>query len=105
MKLNYVYKKESGNNFITNGSNIELKQYEDDLAFYSPLNDKYRAEFALYDKCATYNTNPEVFTGGPFGSYLKIKDSYSFDIKNFESVDNQYRLSFYLGSNKITESV
>ena len=37
-------------------------------------------------------------------AYLKIKDSYSFDIKNVESVDNQYRVSFYLGSNKITES-
>ena len=104
MKINYIYKKESSDSFISNGSNIELKQYEDNLIFYSPLNDKYRAEYALYDKCATYETSPEVFTGGPFGSYLKIKDSYSFDIKNFETINSQGRISFYLGSNKLVES-
>jgi hypothetical protein len=82
MRVNYIYKKESeARSFSSNGSNIELKEYMDDLVFYSPLNDLYRAEYALYDKAAIFEKKPEVFTGGVFGSYLKITDKYSFNIK------------------------
>ena len=102
MRVNYIYKKESQGSFFTSkGSNIELKEYMDDLVFYTPLNDLYRAEFALYDKAARYTTKPEVYTGGKFGSYLQLKDSYSFDKKNFESIEDNVRISFYLGSNKL----
>ena len=75
-----------------------------DLVFYSPLNDLYRTEYALHDKVAIFDKKPEVFTGGPFGSYLKISDKYSFDIKNFDSIDNNIRISFYLGANKLVNS-
>ena len=102
MRVNYIYKKESEvRSFSSNGSNIELKEYMDDLVFYSPLNDLYRAEYALYDKAAIFEKKPEVFTGGVFGSYLKITDKYSFNIKNFESIEDNIRISFYLGSNKL----
>lgn len=102
MRVNYIYKKESeARNFSSNGSNIELKEYIDDLVFYSPLNDLYRAEYALYDKAAIFEKKPEVFTGGTFGSYLKVTDKYSFNIKNFESIEDNIRISFYLGSNKL----
>jgi hypothetical protein len=102
MRVNYIYKKESeARSFSSNGSNIELKEYMDDLVFYSPLNDLYRAEYALYDKAAIFEKKPEVFTGGVFGSYLKITDKYSFNIKNFESIEDNIRISFYLGSNKL----
>jgi len=102
MRVNYIYKKESEvRSFSSNGSNIELKEYMDDLVFYSPLNDLYRAEYALYDKAAIFEKKPEVFIGGVFGSYLKITDKYSFNIKNFESIEDNIRISFYLGSNKL----
>lgn len=102
MRVNYIYKKESETrSFSSNGSNIELKEYMDDLVFYSPLNDLYRAEYALYDKAAIFEKKPEVFTGGTFGSYLKITDKYSFNIKNFENIEDNIRISFYLGSNKL----
>ena len=88
MRVNYIYKKSSDiHSFSSTGSNIELKEYMNDLVFYSPLNDLHRAEYALYDKVAIFDKKPEVFTGGPFGSYLKISDKYSFDIKNFDTID------------------
>lgn len=105
MRVNYIYKKPSDrDSFSANASNIELKEYMNDLVFYSPLNDLYRAEYALYDKVAKFDKKPEVFTGGPFGSYLKITDKYSFDIKNFDSIENNIRISFYLGSNKLVNN-
>ena len=105
MRVNYVYKKESDfGSFDSIGSNIELKEYMNDLVFYSPLNDLYRAEFALYDKMAVYEKKPEVFTGGPFGSYLKLTDKYYFDIKNFESIEDNIRISFYVGTNKLVNN-
>ena len=105
MRVNYIYKKSSDiHSFSSTGSNIELKEYMNDLVFYSPLNDLHRAEYALYDKVAIFDKKPEVFTGGPFGSYLKISDKYSFDIKNFDSIDNNIRISFYLGANKLVNS-
>ena len=75
-----------------------------DLVFYSPLNDIYRAEYALYDKAAYFEKKPEIFTGGPFGSYLKITDKYSFNINNFDSIDDNIRISFYLGANKLVNN-
>ena len=105
MRVNYIYKKSSdAHSFSSTGSNIELKEYMNDLVFYTPLNDLYRAEYALYDKAAIFEKKPEVFTGGPFGSYLKILDKYSFDAKNFDSIDNNIRISFYLGANKLVNS-
>lgn len=105
MRVNYIYKKESDPSvFTSTGSTIELKEYIDDLVFYSPLNDINRAEYCLYNKMAKYSTKPEIFTGGPFGSYLKIKDSYSFDLNNFDNLKDTCRISFYLGTNKVYES-
>lgn len=105
MRVNYIYKKSSdAHSFSSTGSNIELKEYMNDLVFYTPLNDLYRAEYALYDKAAIFEKKPEVFTGGPFGSYLKILDKYSFDAKNFNNIENNIRISFYLGANKLVNS-
>lgn len=104
-RVNYIYKKESNIYSFTNtSSTIELKPYMDDLIFYSPMNNLYRAEYCLYDKLAKFDDKPEVFTGGPFGSYLKIKDSYKFDLNNFDELNDNARISFYLGTNKLVES-
>jgi len=105
MRVNYIYKKSSDiHSFSSTGSNTELKEYMNDLVFYSPLNDIYRAEYALYDKAAIFEKKPEIFTGGIFGSYLKISDKYSFNIKNFDAIDNNIRISFYLGTNKLVNN-
>ena len=105
MRVNYIYKKENIiKNFNSIDSRIELKEYQDSLVLYSPMNSNFRAEYAYYDKVAQYIEKPEIFTGGPFGSYLKISNDYSFDIGNFKSVDKIGRISFYLSSNKIIES-
>lgn len=105
MKVNYTYKKESDiDSFMADGSLIELKEYMNDLVLYSPLNDSFRAEFALYNKAAKYDIKPTVFTGGPFGSYLKIKSPYSFDLNNFDTIDTNARISFYLCNNKLVNS-
>lgn len=105
MRVNYIYKKESDPSaFTSSGSIIQLKEYINDLVFYSPMNDMNRAEYCLYDKIAKYDIKPEVFTGGPFGSYLKLKDSYRFDLNNFDNIGDTCRISFYLGTNKIVES-
>jgi len=102
MRVNYIYKNFSEpNEFTAQDSRIELKEYKDDLVFYSPMNDMYRAEYALFDKIAYFETKPEVYTGGPFGSYLKINNSYKFDIGNFTSIEKNARISFWLGNNKI----
>lgn len=112
MRVNYIYKKESdGGSFSSTSSTIELKEYQNDLVFYSPMNDSFRAEYAHYDKIAQYEVKPEIFDGGPFGSFLKLRRPYSFDIGNFSSFQNpaenvnlNARISFYLGSNKLIES-
>lgn len=105
MKVNYTYKKESDiDSFKATGSVIELKEYMNDLVLYSPLNDYFRAEFALYNKAAKYTDKPTIFTGGPFGSYLKIKSPYSFDLNNFDTLDTTGRISFYLCNNKLVNS-
>lgn len=105
MRVNYIYKKSSNiHNFSSVNSTTELKEYMNDLVFYSPLNDIYRAEYALYDKAAYFEKKPEIFTGGPFGSYLKITDKYSFNINNFDSIDDNIRISFYLGANKLVNN-
>lgn len=105
MRVNYIYKKSSDvHSFSSTGSNIELKEYMNDLVFYTPLNDLYRAEYALYDRAAKFEKKPEVFTGGTFGSYLKIIDTYSFDVKNFDSIEDNIRISFYVGSNKLVNN-
>ena len=102
MRVNYVYKKESQpNKFAANSSMIELREYMDNLILYSPMNDLYRAEVALYDKCASFEQKPEVFTGGVFGSYLKISDKYSYNLDNFKDLKDELRLSVYIGANKI----
>ena len=102
MRVNYIYKNFSEpSDFTAKDSRIELKEYKDDLIFYSPMNDIYRAEYALYDKIAYFDERPDVYTGGPFGSYLKIKGSYKFDIKNFSSIEKNARISFWLGNNKL----
>jgi len=106
MRVNYIYKKENDRRyFSSNDSVTELKEYIDDLVFYNPCNIIDRAEFALSDPMAIYDNKPELFTGGPFGTYLKLKEDYSFDIKNFDSLtDNNARISFWLGTNKINEA-
>lgn len=105
MRVNYTYKKESdADSFSSKGSNIELKEYMNDLVLYSPMNDYHRAEYALYDRAAKFDKKPEVFTGGPFGSYLKIRDKYSFSSKNFDQIDGNIRISFYLGANKLVNN-
>lgn len=102
MRVNYIYKALSDpSEFTAQDSRIELKEYKDDLVFYSPMNDMYRAEFAMYDKIAYFDEKPDVYTGGPFGSYLKIGGSYKFDINNFSSLDGKARISFWLGNNKL----
>lgn len=104
MKANYIYKKESDSStFVSTSSNIELKPYIDDLIFYSPMNNMYRAEYCLYDKIAKYDNKPEVFTGGPFGAYLKLSDKYSFDLNNFNDLTDNARISFYVAPDKIIE--
>lgn len=105
MKIPFIYKKESNSKLFTfNGPSVELKEYQDDLVFYSSLGDVNRAEYALYDKIAIYENKPEIFTCGKFGSYLKINNSYSFDYNNFKNLKNEARISFYLSSNKIVEA-
>lgn len=105
MRVNYIYKKENDAKYFTsNSSNIELKEYIDDLVFYSPMNDTNRAEYALYNKAASYKNNPAIFTGGPFGSYLKLSNKYSFDYDNFNSIEDECRLSFWLCSNNIVNN-
>lgn len=106
MRVNYIYKKENDRRYFSSSDSItELKEYIDDLVFYTPANNVDRAEFALSDPIAKYEVKPELFTGGPFGTYFKIKDKYSFDIKNFDSlIDNNARISFWLGTNKINEA-
>lgn len=105
MRVNYIYKKENDAKYFTsNSSNIELKEYIDDLVFYSPMNDTNRAEYALYNKATSYKNNPAIFTGGPFGSYLKLSDKYSFDYDNFSSIEDECRLSFWLCSNNIVNN-
>lgn len=105
MRVNYIYKKESDGSFFTsNSSIIELKEYMSDLVFYSPMNNFFRAEYAQYNKAATYEEKPLIFTGGPFGSYLKLIDKYSFDLNNFESIEDEARISFWLGSNHIVNN-
>ena len=105
MRVNYIYKKESEKKYFSSKeSTIELKEYIDDLIFYTPTNIANRAEFALYDPIAKYDQEPKIFTGGPFGSYIKINSPYKFDRNNFDSLNSNARISFYLGTNKITES-
>lgn len=105
MKVNYVFKSPSDIRYFTSdGPIIELKEYQDSLVFYSPLNDYYRAEFAMFDKTSNYDIKPETHSGGPFGSYLKLNGRYSFQFNNFDCIENQARISFWLGSDKITES-
>ena len=105
MKVNYVFKSPSDVRYFTSdGPIIELKEYQDSLVFYSPLNDYYRAEFAMFDKTSNYDIKPETHSGGPFGSYLKLNGRYSFQFNNFDCIENQARISFWLGSDKITES-
>lgn len=105
MKANYVYKKENNiDAFTSNGSIIELKEYMNDLVLYSPMNDLYRAEFALVNKAADFTEKPSVYTGGPFGSYLRIKSPYSFELSNFSPIKNDARISFWLGNNRLTNS-
>lgn len=105
MRINYIYKKESDiDKFTANNSAIELKEYMDDLILYSPLNSNFRAEYALYDKIAYFDKAPDIYTGGSFGSYLKIKDKFSFNIKNFDPITKEARISFWVSPNKIIES-
>lgn len=102
MKINYVYKKESDpGKFTAKDSTIELKEYESDLIFYSPLN-SHRAEFAFNDKIGTFSEKPMLFTGGPFGSYVKLADSLTFGLENFSSLENNVRISFYASANTLT---
>lgn len=105
MKVNYVYKKENDiDAFTSNGSVVGLKEYMNDLVLYSPMNDLYRAEFALVNKAANFKVKPSVYTGGPFGSYLRIKSPYSFELNNFSPIKNDARISFWLGNNRLTNS-
>lgn len=105
MKVNYTFKKESDiDSFMAEGSLIELKEYMNDLVLYSPLNDSFRAEYALYNKAAKYEVKPTIYTGGPFGSYLRIKSPYSFDLNNFDTIDTNGRISFYICNNTLINS-
>ena len=88
MNINYIYKIESDKSFKYTGSKIELKEFEDDLVFYTPLN-SYKADFALIDNTMNYDTKPEFFTGGKFGSYIKLKDYVKFDGRNIQSLVSQ----------------
>lgn len=105
MKVNYTFKKESDiDSFMAEGSLIELKEYMNDLVLYSPLNDYFRAEFALYNKAAKYDSAPVIFTGGQFGSYVKINSPYSFDLNNFDTLDTNGRISFWICNNELVNS-
>lgn len=105
MKVNYTFKKESDiDSFMAEGSLIELKEYMNDLVLYSPLNDYFRAEFALYNKAAKYDSAPTIFTGGQFGSYIKINSPYSFDLNNFDTLDTNGRISFWICNNELVNS-
>ena len=100
MNINYIYKKEFNPwNFTADGARIQLREYQSDLLFYSPLN-SYKAEFALYDNAGKFKVKPSIYTGGPFGSYFKINDYYKFDGNNIQPLEDSGRISFYLGVNK-----
>ena len=100
MNINYIYKIESDKSFKYTGSKIELKEFEDDLVFYTPLN-SYKADFALIDNTMNYDTKPDFFTGGTFGSYIKLKDYVKFDGRNLQTLGSQGRISFYLSVDKL----
>ena len=58
MNINYIYKKEFNPwNFTADGARIQLREYQSDLLFYSPLN-SYKAEFALYDNAGKFKVKP-----------------------------------------------
>ena len=102
--INYIFKKESDiDKFTAEGTRIELKEYQNNLVFYTPLN-SLKAEYALYDLTASYDEKPEIYTGGPFGSYVKIKDYLKFNGNNVQTLGEEGRISVWVGTNKMNGS-
>lgn len=101
MKINYNFKEEHNpEDFTSFNGKISLREYEDSLIFYSPLNSD-KAEYCVGDKKAKYTTEPSYPSGGPFGTYLKLSGDFGFDGANTESLNNEGRISFYAGIDNI----
>lgn len=98
---NYKYKTESdASKFWYENQKISLREYQKDLLFYwSGEEDK--AEYALSDKTPTYDSLPSIYTDGKFGSYSRISSPLVFNGKNFESLEKNLSLSFWVSANSI----
>lgn len=104
MVENYILKTEKEPfNFERKDERVYLREYQPFLVFYASMTGN-KADYCIGDNSSLFEDEPVYLSGGPFGSYYKLKDKYSFKGENIIPLKNQGRISFWLGANNKTKS-
>lgn len=98
---NWIYKTESNpETFWYENRAISLREYTKNLVLYwSGENEK--CEYAIFDKTPKFEKEPSICSDGKFGSFSRISSPITFKKENFESISNNFHVSFWLSANNI----